>query len=128
MVPMREVPFHCPVPDRPPWDPTATARDARQLLASVRARFPDCARVAHAGGERGEEAFCQHCLRDLSKKDAIVAFLEECPGSELQEIAAAIGEGSGKVSVHLSQLKRQGRVNNQARKWAPASYRETSGT
>ena len=61
---------------------------------------------------------------DLGKKAAIVAFLEESPGSELQEIVVAIGEDRSKVSVHLSQLKKQGKVNNQLRKWALASPRE----
>ena len=61
---------------------------------------------------------------DLGKKAAILAFLEESPGSQLQDIAIAIGEENSKVSVHLSQLKKQGKVNNQLRKWALASPRE----
>jgi len=58
-------------------------------------------------------------------KDAILAFLETTPGAELQEIAQAIAEEPSKVSVHLSQLKQRGRVNNNLRKWALASNRET---
>ena len=53
-----------------------------------------------------------------------IAFLEDSPGSELQDIAIAIGEENSKVSVHLSQLKKQRKVNNQLGRWALASPRE----
>ena len=61
----------------------------------------------------------------MTKKDAIIAFLQEAPGAEVQDIATALGEDAGKVSVHLSQLKKQGRVSNRQREWALCSERET---
>ena len=61
----------------------------------------------------------------MTKKNAIIAFLEGAPGAEVQDIATALGEDAGKVSVHLSQLKKQGRVSNQQRQWALCSERET---
>ena len=58
-----------------------------------------------------------------SKKEGILAYLETDAPATAAQIAAALREPTERVSVHLSQLKKQGRVQNSAGSWALASDR-----
>lgn len=55
----------CPARDRAPWSEDAAPSDARIALSLLRARFPDCARVAQATDTEGEVS-CVRCLRLVS--------------------------------------------------------------
>lgn len=58
-----------------------------------------------------------------SKKEGILAYLETDAPATAAQIAVALREPTERVSVHLSQLRKQGRVQNSAGSWALASDR-----
>jgi hypothetical protein len=61
---------------------------------------------------------------ELSKKQAIESVLAEHSGLELWEITAMLDEDKDRIAVHLSQMKKQGRLVNEDGKWYLTTDRE----
>lgn len=62
------------------------------------------------------------------KKEGILAYLETDAPATLREIAEALREPTERVSVHLSQLKKQDRIQNSDGRWALASKRQNGAS
>lgn len=55
----------CPAPNRAPWSEGGASTDIRVVMSLLRLRYPDCARIAHAG-DTYSEVPCGRCQRLVS--------------------------------------------------------------